>query len=65
MDYQEKILKGKVILHPEDRKTRVLQEGKRQAEAKGFHLVEDDKLLEEIIGLTEFPSPILGEIPKE
>ena len=64
-DYQEKILKGKVILHPEDRKTRVLQEGKRQAEAKGFYLVEDDKLLEEIIGLTEFPSPILGKIPRE
>ena len=64
-DYQEKILKGKVILQPEDRKTRVLQEGKKQAEARGFCLVEDDKLLEEIIGLTEFPSPILGEIPKE
>ncbi len=64
-DYQEKILKGKVILQPEDRKKRVLQEGKKQAEARGFCLVEDDKLLEEIIGLTEFPSPILGEIPKE
>ena len=64
-DYQEKILKGKVILQPEDRKTRVVQEGKRLAEAKGFYLVEDDKLLEEIIGLTEYPIPILGEIPKE
>ena len=64
-DYQEKILKGKVILQPKDRKTRVLQEGKRQAEAKGYYLVEDDELLEEIIGLTEFPSPILGKIPRE
>ena len=27
--------------------------------------MEDDKLLEEIIGLTEYPIPILGEIPKE
>ena len=64
-DYQEKILKGKVILQPEDRKKRVLQEGEKQAEANGFYLVEDDKLLEEIIGLTEFPSPILGKIPRE
>ena len=64
-DYQKKILKGKVILQPEDRKTRVVQEGKRLAEEKGFYLVEDDKLLEEIIGLTEYPIPILGEIPKE
>ncbi|MFL2800390.1 MAG: glycine--tRNA ligase subunit beta [Paracoccaceae bacterium] len=64
-DYEEKILRGKVILKPEDRKTRVLQEGKRLAEAKGFYLVEDDKLLEEIIGLTEYPIPILGEIPNE
>ena len=64
-DYQKKILKGKVILQPEDRKTRVVEEGKRLAESKGFYLVEDDKLLEEIIGLTEFPSPILGKIPRE
>ncbi len=64
-DYQEKLLKGKVILQPKDRKTRVLQEGKRLAEARGFYLVKDEKLLDEIIGLTEFPNPILGEIPKE
>ena len=64
-DYQEKILRGKVILQREDRKKRVVQEGKKLAEAKGFYLVEDDKLLEEIIGLTEYPIPILGEIPKE
>ncbi len=64
-DYQEKMLKGKVILQPEDRKNRVLLEGKRQAEARGFYLVEDNKLIEEIIGLTEFPTPILGKIPKE
>ncbi len=64
-DYRDKLLKGKVILQPEDRKKRVLQEGKRLAEARGFYLVEDDKLLEEIIGLTEFPSPIIGEIPTE
>ncbi len=64
-DYQEKILKGKVILQPQDRKTRIIQEGKRQAEARGFYLVEDDKLLEEIVGLTEYPVPIMGNIPKE
>ena len=27
--------------------------------------MEDDKLLDEIVGLTEFPIPILGKIPKE
>ena len=64
-DYQYKLLEGKVILKPEDRKMRVLQEGKKLAKAKGFYLVEDDALLEEIVGLTEFPTPILGEIPKE
>ena len=47
-DYQKKILKGKVILQPEDRKTRIVHEGKRLAEAKGFYLVEDNKLLEEL-----------------
>ena len=64
-DYQEKILKGKVILQPQDRKKIVVQEGKRLAEARGFYLVEDDKLLEEIVGLTEFPIPLLGKIPEE
>ena len=64
-DYREKMLKGKVILQPQDRKKRVLQEGNKQAEARGFYLVEDDKLLDEIVGLTEFPIPILGEIPED
>ena len=64
-DYREKMLKGKVILQPQDRRKSVMQEGKKQAEARGFYLVEDDKLLDEIVGLTEFPIPILGEIPKE
>ena len=60
-DYQEKILNGKVILQPQDRKKIIVQEGKRLAEARGFYLVEDDKLLEEIVGLTEFPIPLLGK----
>ena len=64
-EYQEKILKGKVILQPQDRKKIVVQEGKRLAEARGFYLVEDDKLLEEIVGLTEFPIPLIGKIPEE
>jgi glycyl-tRNA synthetase beta chain len=64
-DYQKKILKGKVILQPQDRKKIVVQEGKRLAKARGFYLVEDDKLLEEIVGLTEFPIPLLGKIPEE
>ncbi len=64
-DYREKIANGKVILQPQDRKKIILQEGKRLAEARGFYLVEDDKLLEEIVGLTEFPVPLLGKIPEE
>ncbi len=64
-DYHRKLVKGKVILLPRDRKTRVMQEGKRLAKARGFCLVEDDKLLEEIVGLTEFPVPVVGHIPKE
>ena len=64
-DYQEKIANGKVILQPQDRKKIIVQEGKRLAEARGFYLVEDDKLLEEIVGLTEFPIPLLGKIPEE
>ncbi len=64
-DYQEKILKGKVILHPQDRKKLVVQEGRRLAEARGLYLVEDDKLLEEIVGLTEFPIPLVGKIPQD
>ncbi len=64
-DYQEKIVNGKVILQPQERKKIIVQEGKRLAEAKGFFLVEDDKLLEEIVGLTEYPIPLLGKIPGE
>ncbi len=64
-DYQEKIANGKVILQPQDRKKIIVQEGKKLAEARGYYLIEDDKLLEEIVGLTEFPVPLLGKIPEE
>ena len=64
-DYREKIANGKVILQPQDRKKIIVQEGKKLAEARGFYLIEDDKLLEEIVGLTEFPIPLLGKIPEE
>ncbi len=64
-DYQEKIAKGKVILQPQDRKKIIVQEGKKLAEALGLYLIEDDKLLEEIVGLTEFPVPLVGKIPEE
>ena len=64
-DYQEKIANGKVILQPQDRKKIIVQEGKKLAEARGFYVIEDDNLLEEIVGLTEFPVPLLGKIPEE
>ena len=64
-DYEEKIANGKVILQPQERKKIIVQEGKRLAEGNGFYLVEDNKLLEEIVGLTEFPIPLLGKIPEE
>jgi len=60
-DYAMKLRAGHVILDQEER-ARIIRDGARQLAADaGLTLVEDDGLVEENAGLTEWPVPLLGE----
>ncbi len=63
-DYQNELIKRFVIIQPKDRQKRISEISKRVVKKEGFKIVEDPTLLDEITGLSEFPTPVLGEIPK-
>ncbi|MEA3037382.1 MAG: glycyl-tRNA synthetase beta chain [Sphingomonadales bacterium] len=59
-DYVEKLKACHVVVDQEERK-RIVREGARAAaEAAGLALVEDEGLVTENAGLTEWPVPLLG-----
>ena len=71
-DYVEKLRACHVVVDPAERR-RIIAEGARAAaEAAGLSLVEDEGLLAENAGLTEWPVPLLGrfdpaflDVPRE
>jgi len=59
-DYVEKLRAARVVVDQEER-ARVIREGAaRAAAAAGLRLVEDEGLVAENAGLTEWPVPLLG-----
>jgi glycyl-tRNA synthetase beta chain len=71
-DYQEKLRKNSVILDIEERKKIILDGAEKLAKASGAELKQDEKLLDEVAGLIEWPVPLQGhieekfmEVPKE
>jgi glycyl-tRNA synthetase beta chain len=64
-DYEEKLRDAKVILDGDER-ARIILEGARKAAAKeGLTLLEDEELLAENAGLTEWPVVLLGSFDEE
>jgi glycyl-tRNA synthetase beta chain len=51
-----------VVIEAEERKRRILDGARRLCAARGLELVEDEGLLEEVAGLAEWPTPILGHM---
>ncbi|OXE37626.1 MAG: glycine--tRNA ligase subunit beta [Phenylobacterium zucineum] len=51
-----------VILDPERRKEKIIQAAKTLCFARNLELVEDDGLLDEVAGLAEWPTPVLGDM---
>ncbi|MDR3509403.1 MAG: glycine--tRNA ligase subunit beta [Caulobacteraceae bacterium] len=51
-----------VVLDPEERKARILEGARTLCFARGLELVEDQGLLDEVSGLSEWPTPILGDM---
>jgi len=60
--YSSGLEKRFVALDPEARKVRILTEARRLCADRGFELVEDAGLLDEVAGLAEWPVPILGDM---
>ncbi|WP_313576289.1 glycine--tRNA ligase subunit beta [Brevundimonas sp.] len=61
-DYRAKLERNFVLLDAADRKLRILEGARAVCAAKGLALVDDDGLLDEVSGLAEWPTPILGDM---
>ncbi|MET0336731.1 MAG: glycine--tRNA ligase subunit beta [Caulobacter sp.] len=61
-EYRQGLLAHHVVLDPEERKSRILESAKTLCFARNLELVEDQGLLEEVAGLAEWPTPILGDM---
>jgi glycyl-tRNA synthetase beta chain len=60
--YAEGLHSHFVVLDVEERKARILHEARTLCHARNLELVEDEGLLDEVAGLAEWPTPILGDM---
>ena len=61
-DYADGLAANFVVLDPKERKTRITEAARTLCFARNLELVEDEGLLDEVAGLTEWPVPILGDM---
>lgn len=61
-EYQKGLADHFVVLDVEERKQRILEGCKTLCFARNLELVEDQGLLEEVAGLAEWPTPVLGDM---
>jgi glycyl-tRNA synthetase beta chain len=61
-DYAAGLKANFVVLDPFERKTRILEAARIVCEAEGLEMVDDEGLLDEVAGLAEWPTPILGRM---
>jgi len=61
-DYRAKLEQQFVLLDAADRRLRILETAQGVCAARGLALVDDDGLLDEVAGLAEWPTPILGDM---
>ncbi|MFN3668339.1 MAG: glycine--tRNA ligase subunit beta [Brevundimonas sp.] len=61
-DYRRQLEANHVMVDVADRKLRILEGAQKACADRGLVLVDDDGLLDEVAGLAEWPTPILGEM---
>jgi glycyl-tRNA synthetase beta chain len=64
-DYERKLASNGVIISGEKRKELIISGLKNIISGEGLELLEDEKLLEEVIGLVEYPNAMMGKIPEK
>jgi len=60
--YADELQRHFVVLDAEERKERIMDAARTLCFARNFELVEDEGLLDEVSGLAEWPTPILGDM---
>lgn len=63
--YADGLAKNFVVLDVEERKERILDAARTLCFARNFELVEDEGLLDEVAGLAEWPTPVMGAMEPE
>jgi len=61
-DHAARLRAAKVLIDREERKAIILEQAKRLCAAKKLELVDDTGLLEEVVGLVEWPVVLLGDM---
>jgi glycyl-tRNA synthetase beta chain len=61
-DYEAGLRRHFVLLDPEERKERIMDGARTLCFARNLELVEDEGLLDEVAGLAEWPTPVLGDM---
>lgn len=64
-DYKKKLRKTYVIIEREERKKIIMQKAETLASSENMTINSDESLVEEIIGLVEWPVPLMGSFEKE
>jgi glycyl-tRNA synthetase beta chain len=64
-DYFEKLKKFKVVLFQEERRERILKGIGEIEEREGVKVGVNQPLLEEIVAITEYPTPLVGKFEEE
>ncbi|WP_174300878.1 glycine--tRNA ligase subunit beta, partial [Caulobacter sp. S45] len=61
-DYAERLAAHYVVLDPAERRARIAEGAEAVCAARGLEWVRDEGLLDEVVGLAEWPAPILGDM---
>jgi glycyl-tRNA synthetase beta chain len=62
IDYELDLRRNFVLLDVEERKTKIFHEAQTACFARGLELVEDEGLLDEVAGLAEWPTIVMGDM---
>lgn len=64
-NYDATLAKHFVMAHRGDRQAEILRQIDSLATASGYHIVEDEGLLQEVTGLVEWPHAVMGQIDSD
>ncbi len=64
-DYTEKLKKAHVLLSRDERKAIIAEQAQKLANKENLKIRDDEALMDEIVGLVEWPVPLVGTFEKE